>query len=366
MNICVFSPTASWLVGGGENYSLNQAGALADNGAQVHLVVLKTTRKTEAFKYFLATHPNVKVHEIVSRLDLAFNITDWTDHYNIHQLYFALMRPLGKIIKNEGFDSVIIHYAPGILAVPSDCHSLLLLHGVPSGPNGLDEIAFNMADIRLAVSRSVADGWKKLYPIKEPIPVIYNAVDPNRFQSIDCPLDIDIFSIGRLIKIKGIQTLIEAVDKLRSEKDVNLKKVVIAGDGPFRLDLEKMVNRLGLNDVIYFVGLIPEKELSKYYNRSRICVFPSYAKEGVLTTMLEAASCARPIITANCCGMVDFIVNGQNGLLFNPQDSRDLAEKIRRLFNNSVLRENLGQKAREDIIKGWTWPINAERITKFL
>ena len=69
----------------------------------------------------------------------------------------------------------------------------------------------------------------------------------------------------------------------------------------------------------HIIGYIPNGELIGYYNKSKICVFHSFAREGVLTTMLEAASCGRPIITSNCCGMPDFLKHELNGLLVEPE-----------------------------------------------
>ncbi len=117
---------------------------------------------------------------------------------------------------------------------------------------------------------------------------------------------------------------------------------------------------------IKFQEYLPEEEKNKIYNQSKVCVFPSYAKEGVLTTMLEAASSGRAIITSNCCGMIDFLKDNKNGLLSNPQDESDLAAKIYLLLTNDALRKKLGSQARKDILENWTWSKTILKIEKIM
>ncbi len=61
------------------------------------------------------------------------------------------------------------------------------------------------------------------------------------------------------------------------------------------------------------------------------------------------------MITSNCCGMTDLVKDGFNGLLFKPQDSKDLSKKLLTVLQDNKLQEKLGRNAREEIVKNWSW-----------
>lgn len=240
----------------------------------------------------------------------------------------------------------------------------MFLHGVPSAVQPVNVAAVAVSDKLIAVSKSVAQGWKKMFKIKENIDLVYNAVDINLYFPINIKKDIDILYLGRLIEIKGVQHLINALKILR-DKGYSLE-LTIAGKGPYEEQLKKLATKLGINNRINFLGYVPEERKLELYNRSKICVFPSYAKEGVLTTMLEAASTAAPIITANCCGMVDFIKNGKNGLLFEPKNVDDLANKILLLTNNPEISRKIGSNARKSVEKEWNWQYHIKKLERVI
>lgn len=368
MKICIYSPTANFLTGGGENYSLNQAGFLLKGSRDIHFVVLKQNTDNQRFREFKKKYPDIKVHYIESAFSgcIPFDQLDMTNHDNIYRLYFSLARSFADLCLREKFDLVISHYSLASLFIPRSIRNILILHGVPSKKDVINEVAVGAADVLLAVSYSVADGWKNMYGKNLKIKIIHNAVDSEFFFPFDIKEDIDLFFVGRIIEIKGVQTLLKAISKVKKRKQVVLKNVVIAGNGPFASNLKIEMIKLGLDKIVKFIGGIEDCDLNSYYNRSKICIFPSYAKEGVLTTMLEAAAAGRAIITANCCGMIDFIRDKNNGLLFKPKDSSDLAKKIESILDKSDLRKNLGKNARRDILKYWTWKKNAIRMEKYL
>jgi glycosyltransferase involved in cell wall biosynthesis len=95
------------------------------------------------------------------------------------------------------------------------------------------------------------------------------------------------------------------------------------------------------------------------YCSARIGVFPSKDKEGILTTMLEGASCGRPIISTTVGRIPEFLKNEHNGLLVPPSDSKKLGEAIYRLLGDVLLREKLSNQARLDVLKNWSWESQA-------
>ena len=75
--------------------------------------------------------------------------------------------------------------------------------------------------------------------------------------------------------------------------------------------------------------------------------FPSYYREGVPKSLIEASAIGRPIVTCNSTGCKDVVTNGVNGYLIEPRNPVMLAEKLRQLIENQSLRIRMGKAARE-------------------
>ena len=181
----------------------------------------------------------------------------------------------------------------------------------------------------------------------------------------DCYIN-QIFYIGRLIEIKGLEFLIKSV-KLLVSKYPDMK-LLIAGKGSdeYTAKLINLVKELGLNENINFLSSISEADKYKFYRQSSLSIFPSYAKEGVLTTMLEATTQYCPVITTNSCGMVDFLINEEYGLLAIPKDEKSLAEKIDKFLSDQTLREKCANNAFNRAKNDFSWEENIKKLTKII
>jgi len=361
--ICVYIPTASFFVGGGEVVPLNQAKFLSMAGHEITIVVLEVKKETSYFKNFSEKNPQIKIHRINKMRSLGDINSIKIDHEFGHKLYFSLGREIAEYLKKNLFDIILTHYGPAALFIPKSQKQILYLHGIPSHYQTINEVAAKSANTLVAVSNSVAQGWRKMFKIKKPIHVIQNGINPKEF----CPIkekqeDIDVFYVGRLIKIKGIQYLIKAIALLKESGSFKNLNVVIGGTGPYHKKIASLIQKLDLSRDVHLVGYVDDEKLNSYYNRSKLVVLPSYAKEGVLTTLLEAASASRAVITSNCCGMIDFIKDNENGQLFEPKNENDLKDKIEYLLKNKQERKKLGKAARKTILSNWTWEKSIARL----
>ncbi|WP_334172598.1 glycosyltransferase [Sinomonas sp.] len=133
---------------------------------------------------------------------------------------------------------------------------------------------------------------------------------------------------GRLAEEKNIDVLIDAVAKLPTELDVHLE---IVGDGEVRPRLDAHVARLGLGDRVRFLGLVPDDELREAYLRADVFCMPGTAELQSLVT-LEAMSASTPVVLADAMALPHLVRDGENGYLFQPNDSTDLAEKLGRIL----------------------------------
>lgn len=365
MKICVYIPTASFFVGGGEVVPLMQSKFLAKIGNNVTVVVLKVNEETAYFKKFKAENNNINydyIEAVYNSEDIAYENRK-VDHELGHDMYFNLARSFETYCNENKFDAVITHYAPASISVPKNTKQVLYLHGVPDSIQTINKVAINIADCLVAVSQSVADGWNELYNAQN-INVIRNGIDENYFVRTNTKKVIDILYIGRLIEIKGVQYLIEAI-KILKDKGYNTK-VVIGGKGPHEEALKELVAQSNLKDSIKFIGFIPDEELVEYYNKTKIVVLPSYSKEGVLTTLLEASSCQTCVITSDCCGMKEFVKDDVTGLLSEPKNSIDIADKIQLLLDNPEKINDLGKNARQEIEANWTWEKSIKKLNTLI
>ena len=162
-----------------------------------------------------------------------------------------------------------------------------------------------------------------------------------------------ILSIGSLKKIKGSDTLLHAFQESgKTYIERNNLKLVYAGDGPMKSTLAEKVEKSGLDGYVRFLGNIPHEEIPHIYKLADIYVISSQF-EGAPLSLLEAMFNGLPIIGTDVSGIHDLIRHGENGLLFEKENPRDLMEKIKELAENSDLSSRLGSAARKDHLENY-------------
>lgn len=147
-----------------------------------------------------------------------------------------------------------------------------------------------------------------------------------------------VLFVGRLVEIKGVSYLIEAM------KNIDDAILVIVGDGPLKPKLMKQAEEL--EDRILFLGSKCHKELKAIYASADIFVMPSIvdsngATEGFGLVMLEAMASGLPVIAFNTGGIAEIIQNEQNGLLVEEKNICALSNGIKRILTDYELRSNL-------------------------
>lgn len=124
---------------------------------------------------------------------------------------------------------------------------------------------------------------------------------------------------------------------------------IIIGNGPLESALKGEVNRLGLQSVVVFPGRKSHEEMSIWINASDIFVLPSL-NEGNPTVMFEALGCGKPFIGSKVGGVPEIINSREYGILVEPADPADLAEKILFALQTTWSHENIWKYARQ-----FTW-----------
>ncbi len=155
--------------------------------------------------------------------------------------------------------------------------------------------------------------------------------------------------VGRLERIKGVYTLLEAMTVV--DPRISL---VIVGDGPERRGLESFTRRHDLRRRVRFLGEQDADAVRYWIQRSYALVLPSYHEsQGIV--LLEAGICARPVLGASAPGIDEVVIHGQTGLLYPVGDARSLAVVTDHLFKDPALANRLGKEGRRRAKEVYDW-----------
>lgn len=240
----------------------------------------------------------------------------------------------------------------------------------------IEKFALQNADVIGVVSEVTKEQIKDLCGDENKIVVNPNGVDPDKFSPeidgshIRKKLNLENFFvvgfIGTFTRWHGVETLFDAAIKV-IEKNERIKFLLI-GDGNLKANLELKTHQLNLDDRIIFTGIIPHDNAPEYLAACDVLVSPHLGFEdgtkffGSPTKLFEYMAMGKPIIASDLEQIGKIIVDGLNGLKFNPGDVDKLSELILKLYSDPELRANLGKRAREDVIQNYTWKQNAYRV----
>ncbi len=169
------------------------------------------------------------------------------------------------------------------------------------------------------------------------------AYEPRPGEVIEPHAHPTVMFAGRLAEEKHVDVLINAVAKTPAELNVHLE---IVGGGEVRQPLEALAKRLGLEDRVKFLGLASDEQLREAYIKADLFCMPGTAELQSLVT-LEAMSASTPVVLADAMALPHLVRDGENGYLFTPNDSDDLAAKITRILQlPAAEREAMGQASR--------------------
>jgi len=151
-----------------------------------------------------------------------------------------------------------------------------------------------------------------------------------------------IIYVGRLVPHKCVDVLIKAFVLIR--KTSKNSALIIIGDGAERANLEELVSTHKLQDSVYFLGECSDEDLPKYYSAADVFVIPS-VHEGFCNPIIEAMACGTPVIGSNCTAVRETL--GDYGILFEPNNVNDLANKTLNLLFDEKMRKKLAKRGLE-------------------
>lgn len=172
----------------------------------------------------------------------------------------------------------------------------------------------------------------------------------SRFAGAEAPL---VSFAGRLVYEKGVQHLIAAVPRLLDHHPG--LRVVVAGDGPYRAQLEALAPPL-----VSFAGFLSGHHLTALMGASDCYVVPSiYEPFGMVA--LEAAAAGTPVAVSATGGLAEIIDHGVTGVRFTPQDPASLAESVGAVLADREYARGLARRGRRRVREDFAWPAIAAR-----
>lgn len=142
-------------------------------------------------------------------------------------------------------------------------------------------------------------------------------------------LSKQLVCVGRLCEQKGQLLLLESMRSLH-DSDIDCK-LILAGDGPMRSELENKILEYGLSDRVEITGWISSEQVKQILIESRGLVLPSFA-EGLPVVIMESLALYRPVITTYVAGIPELVKEGENGWLIPAGDSAELTLAMQSLL----------------------------------
>lgn len=219
----------------------------------------------------------------------------------------------------------------------------------------VEKTSFHGADRLIAVDTGQADIAKEQYKVEpSKIDIIFNAVSCSEIEKVaaeppegDLPESF-VLVPRRLVKKTGVDVAIRAMALLAGELDLRL---LSAGRGPERENLSKLVDELGLQDRVVFLGRLERPEVLKLAKRALAVLVPSKPSHGVVEATsiaaIEAMACGTPVIVSAIGGLAELVTSGYNGLTVPADDPATLAKAIKTIATDDDLREKIGSQASE-------------------
>jgi glycosyltransferase involved in cell wall biosynthesis len=219
------------------------------------------------------------------------------------------------------------------------------------GPMGMEEKIHRAAFV-VAISefgrsqlymRSPYSDWSR-------VKLVHCGVERTFYEGVETPIPAEprLVCVGRLCEAKGQILLIEAAARLAA-RSIPFK-LVLAGDGPMRPELETLVRKHGLESQVRITGWIGSREVRNEILAARALVLPSFA-EGLPVVIMEAMALRRPVLTTYVAGIPELVRQEDNGWLFPAGSVEDLAAAMEDCLSTpSEILQAMGEEAHRRVI----------------
>lgn len=323
---------------------------LAIRGNDVHFI-------SYAFPIRLTLNERIYFHEVEVRTYPLFEYPPYD---------LVLATKMAEVITRYDLDILHVHYAiphsisaylARMMLADRKVPFVTTLHGTDITLVGNDRsylpitrFGIEQSDAVTAVSKFLQRRTVEEFQVDRPITVVPNFVDCNVYnRTVDPSLrgrfaepdEAILIHISNFRPLKRVEEVVEIFAKVRERHPA---KLLMVGDGPERPKAEWMAGKLGVAKDVLFLG--KQNDMAHLLSMADVMLFPS-ENESFGLVALEAMACEVPVITTNIGGIPEVVEHGKDGFLFNVGDVAGMSEACIELLENSKLRLEMGQNARE-------------------
>ncbi|MFN3689518.1 MAG: glycosyltransferase family 4 protein [Fimbriimonadales bacterium] len=178
-----------------------------------------------------------------------------------------------------------------------------------------------------------------------------------RFAELEQPL---LFFVGRLVREKGVQILLQALPMIRAE--LPRARAVIVGGG-LRAHLEEFVRFCHLEQAVHFTGFIPDADLLRLYRVADVAVYPSlYEPFGIVA--LEAMAAGTPVVVSDAGGLKEVVRHEETGIVTWAGNPESLAWGVLRVLQDPVAARRRAQNALKSVQREFNWTRIAQQTLR--
>ncbi|HJW53679.1 MAG TPA: glycosyltransferase family 4 protein [Burkholderiaceae bacterium] len=170
-----------------------------------------------------------------------------------------------------------------------------------------------------------------------------------------------VIFVGLLVPIKGVEFLIEAWAALAQAGKIDKEdRLVLLGDGPLRTSLMQQARARGIEEQIFFAGMVSQQEVACWISSATLLCLPS-RNEGTPNVVVEALASGVPVVASRVGGIPDLVKEGENGMLVPPADPLALGMAL-----EEVLRRSWNCRHISRSVAHLTWQAIADQNHEFL
>ncbi len=369
MHIIALEDEPSSLRGGQELNLLEICRGLSQRGHSISLIYLKEGNLLRQYQEF-CNHV-VKVDSFIidkSQIAHIFNFL-----YGI----WKISASRNSVVYSNHYQDIVFGYTLALFKnIPLVCYLQL---PPPSKFGRLHALGLKGVKQFIAVSNQTKLDWVQSgFLNEEKIDVVYNGTNPEVFKpsrdfSItrkewNIPEDIRVISyVGRLDKLKGLETLIKAFALLlKSGTSIRLLiagKPVNQGE-EYKRALEQLVTDLGIEQYVSFLGHV--NDTTSLYQVSDITVLPSLWSEPFGRTIIESMACGTPVVASRTGGIPKILTGEFQSGLFEPGNERYLSDTLNQMINWRDKDPHLSERCRKHVLSKFTLDKMVDGIEKSL
>lgn len=317
------------------------------------------------------------------------------EHWGTKSQQFKFLAPFyfWQLIKEKHIDYVICGQAHHSLVLPAWLNKMI--RGVPFSviAHGTDICSIQAYSYKrkinsvlqtsraiFANSRKTSEFVEKAGVKPELIHIINPMVDTTLQTSSISPINLRqayslegkkcLLTVCLLVERKGVDTVIRAMPEI--VKKVPDAHYVIVGNGVYDSELKKLTRTLGMQSYITFIGFVAHENMREFYEMCDVFVLTSRdipgkpQTEGFGLVFLEANLFGKPVIASRTGGIADAVLDGQTGLMVEPNNPSETAAAVIRLLTDKPLARQLGAAGHNRVLKDFSGESAVQKIREIM